>query len=735
MPTTEERRVTRLERAVRRLVQAAPGSGVVTSVFSRTGSVVANSNDYTWAQINKATSSLGDLTTRLHSDLTDKGTNDHATIDTYIATGAALLFAPIGKGVTNGDLHNHTGGDGGQIAHGDLSAIGSNSHSAIDTYIATTAPGTFAPIAKGVTNGDSHNHTGGDGGQIAHGDLSGIGSTAHTAIDSHIGDTTTNPHAVTLTLAESAGGSVSSAGTPTAIHSDTANEIAIIGAKATPTTADFLLIEDAADTNAKKRITIGDLASAGLGVSDNDYGDVVVSSGGTVWTVDAGIDKTWTGAHEFTAEVKVKGLVLDWGYMEAGDVAVPFKARWSTYGIPVDESLGSPIPTAHFMFVADKMSATPTGSDANFHTFYLNDGSLTGSGSTPGSNVVAYVGLDGEYYPVGMGGGYIGEWSGQWTLTGAYTYTSAARIFDSATRFVPPDAKSPAIGAASDTAYKSPTTNPVAGGWIAPTNVYLNDTTYSTSVGDGWNGLPPATSVPPTDPTTHAGGYWAGFGFTVSDIPAGSEINSITIELKGKSADGPVRAGRVVADLTKDGTFDAITNSSQTLNKVDSGSYDYVWTWTNGDGVRWRWDDIAGNASFGVLLRHGFTGVYDPGGGAVEYWAALVDHVRVKVNYTDAGAGYAIGIGDRRWIFETAPSSIDLPTIDSTNEYIEFEVINVAETGNVTVRTDQDPFHGTGGGTDEWFPVGSTVTSFDVVPGASVRITNAGIASGVWVNF
>lgn len=47
-----------------------------------------------------------------------------------------------------------------------------------------------------------------------------------------------------------------------AIHDNVNSEISAITAKATPTTADFLLIEDAAATNAKKRITIGDLPAA-----------------------------------------------------------------------------------------------------------------------------------------------------------------------------------------------------------------------------------------------------------------------------------------------------------------------------------------------------------------------------------------------------------------------------------------------------------------------------------------
>jgi hypothetical protein len=41
----------------------------VSRVFGRAGDVVAANNDYSWAQINKGTSSLVDITTRLYSDL------------------------------------------------------------------------------------------------------------------------------------------------------------------------------------------------------------------------------------------------------------------------------------------------------------------------------------------------------------------------------------------------------------------------------------------------------------------------------------------------------------------------------------------------------------------------------------------------------------------------------------------------------------------------------------------
>ena len=58
-----------------------------------------------------------------------------------------------------------------------------------------------------------------------------------------------------------------------AIHENLASEISGITAKAVPTTADFLLIEDAADSNNKKRITIADIRITESQVTDLTHTD------------------------------------------------------------------------------------------------------------------------------------------------------------------------------------------------------------------------------------------------------------------------------------------------------------------------------------------------------------------------------------------------------------------------------------------------------------------------------
>lgn len=116
-----------------------------------------------------------------------------ALINGFIHPSLLTYFADI--------IHSHGPGDN-QIAHADLSGlsgddhtqytrhnlstaandflVGSGSSSWIKktlaetiTILRTSLDSIFAPIAKGVTNGDSHDHNGGDGSQIAYSSLSG----------------------------------------------------------------------------------------------------------------------------------------------------------------------------------------------------------------------------------------------------------------------------------------------------------------------------------------------------------------------------------------------------------------------------------------------------------------------------------------------------------------------------------------------------------------------------------
>jgi len=106
-----------------------------------------------------------------HGALPGLGDDDHAQY--HNDTRGDLRYAPIGSGVTNGDSHDHAGGDGAQIAYSGLSGLPTLGS------IADNAESDFAVAAKGVTNGDSHDHAAGDGAQIDHGGLAGLADDDH----------------------------------------------------------------------------------------------------------------------------------------------------------------------------------------------------------------------------------------------------------------------------------------------------------------------------------------------------------------------------------------------------------------------------------------------------------------------------------------------------------------------------------------------------------------------------
>jgi hypothetical protein len=86
------------------ITPAGGGGGAVDSVFGRTGAVVAATDDYTWAQINKTTSSLADIATRSASDLSSGTLPDGRFPATLPAASGVNLTALNASNLASGTV-------------------------------------------------------------------------------------------------------------------------------------------------------------------------------------------------------------------------------------------------------------------------------------------------------------------------------------------------------------------------------------------------------------------------------------------------------------------------------------------------------------------------------------------------------------------------------------------------------------------------------------------------------
>lgn len=130
------------------------GGGVVTSVFGRTGVVTAQTNDYTWAQINKATSSLADITTRSAGDLSSGTLPD--------GRFPATLPAISGVNLTNLNASNLASGTVAAARMPALTGDVTSSAGSVSTTIANNAV-TLAKLADIATASFMGRNTAGTG--------------------------------------------------------------------------------------------------------------------------------------------------------------------------------------------------------------------------------------------------------------------------------------------------------------------------------------------------------------------------------------------------------------------------------------------------------------------------------------------------------------------------------------------------------------------------------------------
>lgn len=138
------------------------GGGAVDSVNGFTGVVVLDPDDLDDTATTNKFTTAAEITKlagiEALADVTDAGN-----------VGSAINSASTDDTIDDTDTFGYTTG----------STLKKSAWSNLKSLLTTVFNAVYAPIAKGVTNGDSHDHNGGDGAQIDHGGLAGLSDNDH----------------------------------------------------------------------------------------------------------------------------------------------------------------------------------------------------------------------------------------------------------------------------------------------------------------------------------------------------------------------------------------------------------------------------------------------------------------------------------------------------------------------------------------------------------------------------